>query len=243
MELLWNTFMGGSGEDNGDDLTVDGDGNLYLVGTSNATWGSPLSAYSANLDAFVVKVNPNGTVTWNTFLGGSEVDTGNAIAADAMGDIYVGGAGGTSWGTPVRAYNSPNTDGYVEKLDPDGMPVWNTFLGGNGADYVYGLAVDANGNVYAGGASDATWASPVRAYTALSDAFAAKLSSGGALLWNTFLGGSDQDALNDVRANSSGVVYAAGYSRATWSNGAAPQGCAGCRHALILQPTTDLRQS
>ncbi len=70
---------------------------------------------------------------------------------------------------------------------------WNTFLGGSGYDFGRAIAVDASGNVYVGGYSNVTWGSPVRAYTASFDAFAAKLDSSGNLVWNTFLGGSGSD--------------------------------------------------
>ncbi len=84
--------------------------------------------------------------------------------------------------------------GYDRSLDVmiDPVLTWNTFLGGSGTDYGTGIAVDGSGNVYVGGYSTATWGSPIRAYTSSTDAFAAKLDSGGNLTWNTFLGGSGQ---------------------------------------------------
>ena len=55
---------------------MDGSGNVYVAGDSNATWGSPVRAYTAGLDAFAAKLTAAGALTWNTFLGGSGDDAG-----------------------------------------------------------------------------------------------------------------------------------------------------------------------
>src|SRR5687768_7274524 len=84
--LLWNTFLGGSGVDEGRGIATDEDGNVYVVGTSSATWGSPRRAHRAGDDAFVAKVNANGELVWNTFLGASGVDLGFGLALDGSGN-------------------------------------------------------------------------------------------------------------------------------------------------------------
>ena len=53
--LTWNTFLGGSGSDNGYAIAADGSGSLYVAGTS-ATWGLPVRPYTGSSDAFVVKL-------------------------------------------------------------------------------------------------------------------------------------------------------------------------------------------
>jgi hypothetical protein len=78
--LTWNTFLGGNGEDDALAIAVDGSGNVYVGGYSDATWGSPVRAYTSGLDAFAAKLDSDGSLTWNTFLGGSGSDYGSAIA-------------------------------------------------------------------------------------------------------------------------------------------------------------------
>jgi hypothetical protein len=226
--LQWNTFLGGSDRDEGNAIAVDGSGNAYVSGNSYATWqgaSSPEQGFTGNIDAFAAKLNGiTGALVWNTFLGGSGNDKGKAIAVDGSGVYVVGDSYG--WGaTPVRAYTPGDYDAFAAKLDLDGKLLWNTFLGGDDEDQGNAIALDSNGNVYVGGFSNATWGAPDRAYTpgisdSFSDAIAAKLDNSGNLLWNTFLGGSDEDHGYAIAVDSSGNVYVSGDSLATW--GASP---------------------
>jgi hypothetical protein len=214
--LAWNTFLGGSGDDKAHEIAVDAGGNIYVAGSSAATWGSPVRAHSGgSSDAFAAKLNPSGALSWNTFLGGGGSDYGQSIAVDGSGNSYISGNCTATWGSPVRAFGG-QTDGCIAKLNASGALVWNTFLGGSGNDSGVGTAVVGSGNVYVTGQSDATWGSPVRAYTDYTDAYAAELNSSGALTWNTFLGGSDTDYGNDITVDGSGNVYLAGSSSASW---------------------------
>lgn len=213
--LVWNTFLGGSGTDIAWGVAVDADGNIYVSGDGNATWDAPVNPYSAGTDVFVAKLASDGTLSWNTFFGGAGTDHGAGIAVDSNGNALVSGFSSTAWGSPVRAYSASN-DGIAIKLDPSGALLWHTFLGGTGSDPAPRIAVTGDGSVYVGGYANATWGSPVRAYTGNYDAYVAKLASDGTLTWNTFAGGTGLDAANSIAVDSNGDVLIAGYSNATW---------------------------
>jgi hypothetical protein len=223
--LQWNTFLGGDGNDLGNDIKLDGSGNICVAGTSDETWGSPARNYLGAYDAFAAKLNSNGVLLWNSFLGSSNWEFGQGIAADAAGNVYVTGYCFATWGSPVRAFSlgSP-PDAFAAKLDGSGNLTWNTFLGGAGADFAHGITTDSALNVYVAGYSDANWGSPVRPFTPSGhweDSFAVKLNSGGVLLWNTFLGGSGSESGNGVAVDASGI-YIAGQGDATWGNPVRP---------------------
>src|SRR5204863_446303 len=148
-------------------------------------------------DAVAVKLDSNGNLIWNTFLGGTEHDEGYTIAVDGSGNVYMAGTCLATWGSPVRPFIGGGHDAFAAKLDSSGNFTWNTFLGGSGDDYGSGLAVDGSGNVYVEGFSTATWGSPDRAFSGGTyDAYAVKLDSSGNLTWNAFLGGSGADVAN-----------------------------------------------
>ncbi len=214
----WSTFLGGALADAGQTVAVDAGGNVYVAGYSSGTWGSPVRAYGSGNDIFVAKLDASGTLVWNTFLGGPGDDQGFGITVDASGNVYVAGQSGATWGSPVRAYGGGVVDAFVAKLNSSGNLVWNTFLGGSGYDYGYGIDFDAAGNVYVSGNSSATWGSPVRSYTGSADIFVVKLNSSGALAWSTFLGGTGSDGSRGVAVDGSGNVYVGGFSSANWGS-------------------------
>ncbi len=215
--LLWNTFMGSSEGETGKAIAVDTNGNSFVTGYSAATWGSPLIPHAAGLDAFVAKLNTNGALQWNTFLGGSGNDDGRAIGLDAGGNSYVAGYGPSDWGTPLSPLEG-TSDAFLAKLGTNGALQWNTFLGGTEADWANGIAVHANGNSYVTGMSRGTWATPVRPYSLLSDAFVALVDTDGALQWNAFLGGDGVDEGFAIAVSAGGDAFVTGTSEATWGS-------------------------
>jgi len=220
--LSWNTFLGGSYSDMGFGIAVDVSGNVYVVGSSASTWGSPVRPFAAGGDGFVAKLDGSGGLQWNTFLGGSGSDSGYGIAVDTSGNVYISGESYATWGSPVRPFSGGTGDAFVAKLNNSGVLQWNTFLGGSDWDYGRGIAVDTSGNVYVTGGSYATWGSPVRPYAGSTAAFVAKLDGSGGLQWNTFLGGSGFNSGPGIAVDTNANVYVAGSSAATWGSPARP---------------------
>ncbi len=215
--ITWSTFLGAFGGDEAFAVAVDGSGNVYVTGDSNESWGDPERAYGGGADAFVAKLDSNGSLTWNTFLGvAGSADIGRGIAVDGAGNVYVTGESSATWGgAPVRAYTG-GVDAFAAKLASNGALTWNTFLGAAaGADVGYAIALDAGNNVYVAGDARAAWGAPVRDYTAGVDSFAAKLDTDGGLTWNTFLGGAGDDGGYGITVDATSV-YTCGQSSATW---------------------------
>src|SRR5207302_6080548 len=120
----------GTGADFGYGVALDVIGNVHVAGYSTATWGSPVRAFTVSggfQDAFAAKLDSNGNLIWNTFLGGSNSDFGYAVAVDVIGNVYVAGASYATWSSPVSAF-SGFVDAFAAKLDLNGNLIWNTFL-------------------------------------------------------------------------------------------------------------------
>jgi hypothetical protein len=215
--LLWNTFLGSVNDDYGFGIVLDSSGNIYVIGFSDGTWGSPINPHSGNYDAFVACMDSSGNLLWNTFLGSSNYDDGNGIALDSSGNIYVTGRSNATWGSPINPHSS-NYDAFVACMDSSGNLVWNTFLGSNNNDFGYGIALDSSGNIYVTGRSHATWGFPINPHSGSADAFVAGMDSSGNLLWNTFLGSSDYDYSHGIALDNSGNIYVTGLSNATWGS-------------------------
>ena len=181
-KLLYATYLGGSKTERLGGIAVDIRGSAYIAGATNSpdfpTTSGVLESQSnsdfANSDytAFAAKLSPDATrLVYATYLGGSANDLAMAIAVDAAGDAYVGGASTSpdfpllyamqstpvnsvcygytvSGSTPISAYNCAS-GGFLSVLNPGGAAlIWSTYLG---AGSVNALAVDAAGNVHATG--------------------------------------------------------------------------------------------
>jgi hypothetical protein len=214
-EMIWNTFLGGLDSDRGYGIAVDTNGNAYVTGYSYTTWGSPIRPHSGGIhDAFVAKLDIYGVLQWNTFLGGTGTE-GRGIAVDTSGNVYVTGFSAQTWGSPIDPHPGVGDAPFIAKLDTNGALQWNTFLGG-GTYQGHGIAVDMSGNAYATGIAYVTGSGLG------ADAFVAKLSAGGALLWNTFLGGTGMDEGHGIAMDTNGNSYLTGGSDATWGSPISP---------------------
>ena len=164
--LLFSSYLGGPGDDNALDAAVDGDGNLYVTGSTgspefpivNGAQSTSGSEDELGTDAYVAKFTPDGsTLLYSTFFGGSGIELSHSIAVGADGSVYIAGET-DSEDLPVegafQTVSGGGNDAYVMKLDPAGAAIeYATYLGGSGHDGAPGVAVDAAGNAYVAGVS------------------------------------------------------------------------------------------
>jgi hypothetical protein len=234
---LYSRLLGGGGLDFGYGVAVDGAGNAYVTGSTRSTTFpvtpgvfQPNSA--GNFDAFVVKVNRNGSaLLYAGFLGGSGWDEGRAIAVDGAGNAYVtGSADSTSTAASFPAtpgvFQPENAgyDAFVAKVNPSGSTlVYAGFLGGAGGEFGSGIVVDGAGNAYVTGGTSSTAASfpatpgvfqPENAGD--YDAFVAKVNrTGSGLVYAGFLGGARGDFGFAIAVDGAGNAYITGRTEST----------------------------
>jgi hypothetical protein len=212
--LLYSTYLSGDGWGNtfGKSIAVDADGYIYVTGFTAddnfpTTSGAYDTTYNGHWDAFIVKLNPAGNgesdLVYSTFLGGLGYDSGEQIAFDTSGNIYVGGwTDSEGFPTTVDAYDPTfngvhlnDRNGFIAKLNPAGGGesdlVYSTFLGMDTA--VLGLEVDSSGNTYVTGITSGDFPTTPGAYDTThggSDVFLTKLNpAGSALVYSTYIGG------------------------------------------------------
>jgi uncharacterized repeat protein (TIGR01451 family) len=160
--LLYATYLGGSNTDGGFGVAVDKVGYAYVTGTTSST-NFPVANSFQSLsggaqDAFVAKIDPSqagaASLLYSTYLGGKATDEGFGIAVDSFGNAYVAGStGSTNFPTlnPFQASNSGGFDAFVARLDPVGILLYSTYLGGSGDDKAFDIAVDTSVNAYVTG--------------------------------------------------------------------------------------------
>ena len=228
--LLFSTYLGGSLDDQGRDIVVDREGNVYVVGISSSSdfpTARPIQPTNAgSYDIFVAKLGPSGdSLEYSTYLGGSGEDgliRGLAIALDAQGNAHVAGTTNSSnfpTFSPIQASYGGAVDAFVAKLNNAGSALlYSTYLGGINSDYGGDLAVDGLGQAYIVGT---TFSSDFPTFKPLQptlggerDIFIAKLTSDGlAFSYSTYLGGSLQDEGHGITLDAGGQVYVTGQTQ------------------------------
>jgi hypothetical protein len=237
--LTYSTYLGGADGDFGLGIAVNAAGNAYVTGyTFSTNFATPSAAVSpvqsanaGSADAFAVELDPpGGALVYWTYLGGSGLDRATAIALDGSDNIYVVGdtnspdfpvsdgalqpmTGGGTCGS------SPCSDAFVAKIGTAG---YATYLGGADIDQGAGIAVDSAGNAFVTGftrSDDFPLATPLQAAfgggscdsAPCLDAFLTKINpTGTAVIYSTYLGGSDTDFGQAIALDSSGNAYVTG---------------------------------
>jgi hypothetical protein len=230
--LVYSTYIGGSGDDEGTAIAVDGSGQAYVTG---GTWSTdydvtPGAFQTRNgdwWDVFVTKLNETGTaLVYSTYIGGSGEDRGYAIAVDGSGNAYMTGwTFSTDYPVTPGAFQTTNGGGggdvFVTKLNATGTAlVYSTYIGGNSLDEGRGIAVDGSGNAYVTGATlstdyDVTPGAFQTTNGGGEDVFVTKLNATGTdLVYSTYIGGSWYDMGTAIAVDGSGQAYVTGR---TWS--------------------------
>ena len=220
--LAFSTYVGGSGADMITAAAVDSSGNVYVTGyTDSADFPvrGALQTWGGSVDAFVVKISANGDrFLFATYIGGSGYDQAFGIAVDASGRAVVTGST-TSVNFPIlnaqQSSNAGGKDAFVIMLNAAGSAlVFSTFFGGSGADSANAVALGPSGTIYVAGDTTSTNLPVLSAFQGTNkgrqDAFAAKFSSAGALLYSTYVGGTGDDKANAIAVDVTGAAYIAG---------------------------------
>jgi uncharacterized repeat protein (TIGR01451 family) len=222
-ELVYSTYLGGSDEDRGNAIAVDGQGSAYVTGGTYSfdfPTANPLqSAPSGVLDAFVAKLTADGSaLAYSTFLGGQSYDIANDIAVTDDGYASITGETDSVDFPTVNASQPTNqgqNDAFIATVVPDGTALaHSSYLGGPGFDAGWRLAV-ANRIYYVTGTTSGDF--PVtdgsQPFGGQSDAFLAIVNFEGVLGYSRYFGGSERDQGSGIAVDASGNVYVTGVTR------------------------------
>jgi len=212
-ELLYATYLGGTGEDRAFGIAIDGEDGAVICGVTSSPDFPIRGAYQSEpggkLDAFVACISSSGSeVLYATYLGGEEDDGAFDVVVNSDGDSYVSGET-LSGNFPTKNPYQPSKVGWEQDLflvcfNPDHSElISSTYLGGSGVDCGGKIGLDPTGNIYIAGS---TWSEDFPVEAAYSskksgkyDAFVSKFDpSASVLLYSTYLGGKEIDLVNDL---------------------------------------------
>jgi len=238
--VLWAARIAGTSDEIGYGVATDSSGNVFVTGYYNAaltlyntggTTGATL-AFTGGFDVFLAKYSSTGSVLWAARITGTTTsqDIGYGVATDSSGNVFVTGY----YGAALTLYNSSGvsnaslaftggSDVFLAKYDSNGAVLWAARIAGTttSADYGQAVATDSSGNVFVTGYYSAALtlynssgvSNASLAFTGGQDAFLAKYSSTGTVLWAAQIAGTTTsgDFGYGVATDSSGNVFVTGY--------------------------------
>jgi hypothetical protein len=228
-QVLYSTYLGGTGEEIGYGIAVDSSRNIYVVGR---TWSTDFPVVNAKYpqfrgerDAFVTKFSANGqTVIYSTYLGGNGLEIGKRVTVDGFGNAYVLGLTKSADFPTINAKYQQlrgEYDAFITKFSTNGQQVfYSTYFGGSSKDFGSDIAVDSAGNTYVTGVTFSTDFPIVNAkYPHLwgpTDAFFTKFTADGQrIIYSTYLGGSGAEEGNGIAVDTAGNAYVTGSTSST----------------------------
>src|SRR5262249_52523678 len=229
--IMYSTLVAGTTGVSVAGIAVDSQGAAYITGATFSTdFPTTASAFQAGFapnatqSVYVVKLEPSGSsISFSTLLGGNGIQAATAIAVDRWGAAYITGTtNSTDFPTTTGAFQTGRGSAFVSKFNADGSSLdYSTLFGGNGPDSPAGLAVDDRGSAYiTGSAFSQDFPTTTGAFltakaspAGVDNPFVMKLNpAGSALVYSTFLGGSDgsHNRSNAIAVGADGSAVGAG---------------------------------
>ncbi len=226
--LLWSTFLGGSFIDIGVGIAVSSDGGCFVAGETASENFPTRNAYNdtfgGSVDIFIARFSAQGVLLWSTFFGGNGSECCTSIALSSDDTCFITGyTTSNNFPTTMNAYNNTfggESDAFIAQFTDNGALLWSTFLGGNNLDISQSIAVSSDKSCFVTGETRSSDFPVLDAYCSTyygsvdygGDAFIAKFSFDGSLLWSTFLGGSWNEGGMSITVARDGSCYLIGYT-------------------------------
>ncbi|TSE09358.1 fibronectin type III domain-containing protein [Aquimarina algiphila] len=203
--LVWETNYGGSGNEEATsvDQTLDGG---YIVAGFTSSSNDDVGGNNGGIDYWVIKLDAEGALIWETNLGGSEFDIAQSVEQTSDGGYIVGGYS-ESLGDDVGG-NYGEKDYWIVKLDALGNLIWETNLGGSLDDLAYDIHQTTDqGYIVAGYSESSDF--DVSDNNGKKDSWIVKLDTSGAIVWEVNLGSSESDAARSIQQTTDqGYIFA-----------------------------------
>jgi hypothetical protein len=227
--LYWSTYLGGSDDEQANDLAVDAAGSPLITGNTHSTDFVTDNAQQAEFgggteDAFVARVHAEGwSLEYSTFLGGTDKDTGHGIVVDSLGRAYVTSQTNSTDFPTVNAYQAALaglTEAGVTMYSSDGTMVSSTYLGGTGYDRGRAIGQDPSGNILVAGFTSSSDFPTINScqpqFAGVNDLFVVRMSPGLRTLgYSTYLGGAGSEMPNGLAVDEGGAAYITGSTTST----------------------------
>ncbi len=228
--VVWGTYYGGVGADSFEDVFAHDNGNVFVAGTTSSfdfptTPGiDKQSSLAGSSDAMVVLFDKDRERVWATYFGGAKLDRLAGIWVNEIGSAHLIGST-TSTDFPLKlAFQdeliNDESAAFVSQLNAtEGIIRWSTYFGGGNRDEGIDITGSDGHLIICGTTGEKGALFPLKGEYKGSkgdfetDMFLARIQNGGAPLWSTFFGGTDDDYATGVTIDSKNNITLVGWTR------------------------------
>ncbi len=229
-DLIFSTFLGGTGDDWGLEIAVDTQENIIVVGQTSSDNFTVHNAfndtYSGNgHDIFVTKISSDGELLFSTYLGSNGEFPSVGLTTDSQNNIIVSGHTASANFpiiNPIQETINGSEDAFVSKFDPDGDLIFSTYIGGDADDDAPQVIVDSNDNIIIAGHTESSNYPVVDPYQATGqgnyDLFVTKLiaeENAYSVSYSSFLGGAMDDKLFGLNLDDDDNILLTGLTQSS----------------------------
>lgn len=204
--VQWQRSLGGSEEDRAYEVAQTSDGGFIIAGYSSSIDGD-VTSNNGFSDYWIVKLDSNGSIEWQSSLGGSGLDFASSIAQTSDGGYIVAGSSNSTDGDVTN--NHGVNDYWIAKLDNFGIIQWQKSFGGSIQDYAFSIAQTSDGGYIVAGEASSIDGDVTNNHGG-SDCWVLKLDIVGTIQWQRTLGGSDDEFANSIIQTIDGGYILAG---------------------------------
>ena len=202
--IQWSKCVGGSSGDYAVDIKTTIDGGFVVLGDTFSDDGDISGNHGAK-DILVAKFNAAGNIQWLKCYGGSLNDNAASIIQTNDGGYLFGGATNSHDGDVFN--NHGLGDGWIVKLDPQGIIQWSKTLGGTNDDYINNIILNTNGNYIISAATKSTDGDVTFNHGGY-DAWILELDLTGNIVWQKTYGGSNTEQGHVIQTSDGGYLFA-----------------------------------
>ena len=203
--IVWNYLYGGSLDEFSKEIIPANDGGFIILANTKSDNGDVSNLTGGYVDAWIMKINNDGGILWEKTYGGTNWDILSKIKSTSNGYVV---AGETRSNT-ISGFNG-DYDVYLLKIDNNGNTIWEKAFGGSNTDQAFSLDITSNYSYIIGGRTNSNDSIMSSTVYGNGDAFVMKIDSSGNFIWETTLGGSEEDVFWGICATANNQYFAVG---------------------------------
>ena len=202
--IAWTRLVGGNKFDYSSSVSTASEGSIYIAGSTQSSFDGQTN--NGNYDAFIIKLNSDGSKAWTKLIGGASYDSARSVSTASDGSIYI--VGDTEIILDGQTYSGNRA--FLNKFNSDGSKAWTKLIGGGFGDSARSVSTASDGSIYiVGGISNSIEG---QAYSGGHDAYITKFNSDGSKAWTKLFGGSNYDHANSISIANDGSIYITGWT-------------------------------